>query len=153
MASSKKIQLEELSNTLAKFQKAEEFVVPERGWINTLRNTLRISEEQFSEKLKLNRGGVFSLERSEKDGTISIETLSEVANALDMKLMYAIVPKSGTLSNFIMHKARRIAEDIILKADPSIDKNRDGDYPEDVVESIESLATDIKRELRKALWE
>ena len=153
MASSKKIQIRQLDEKLKPFVDAVDLVAPERGWINAIRNTINISEEQFSDRLKLNRGGIFSLERSEKDGTISIDTLSEVAEALEMKLVYAIIPKSGNLDSFITKKAMKVAEGIVLDSDPSIKLNHEGFYTAEVTESIEALAQDIKRELRKSLWE
>ncbi len=153
MASNKKIQIDQLDRMIKPIVEAGDFAMPERGWINLIRNTINISEEQFSDRLKLNRGGIFSLERSEKDGSISIDTLSEVAEALEMKLIYAIIPKDGTLDQFISRKAKTLATQIVLDSDPTIKIDRNGEYAEDVVESIESLATDIKRELRKSLWE
>lgn len=81
---------------------------PHGGWIRAIRTGLGMSQEVLARRLGVAPPTVTKLERSEVRDTISIGKLAEVADALDCRLVYALVPNS-TLQQSVDAQARRAA--------------------------------------------
>ena len=85
MRNKKKLLIEQLDQKLEPFQKTELVLVPNKGWINTIRTALNMTKAQLGTRLKITRQGVKNIEESESKGSISINALKEVGEALDLK--------------------------------------------------------------------
>jgi hypothetical protein len=79
--------------------------------------------------------------------------LKEVGDALNMKLVYGFVPKDGSIQELIYKKAETLARKIVLRTDQSMKLEDQGIGQEKVIGSIKDLAEEIKREMRKSLWD
>jgi len=60
-----------------------------------------MSMQQLGNKLGISKQGVLDIERREKDGSITIKSLKEVARAMDMQLVYGFIPIDGSLDSLI----------------------------------------------------
>ena len=149
----RKLLVEQLDEKLAPFQQAKLVLVPDRGWIHTIRKTLNMTMEQLGNKLGISRQGVYKIEESEANGTITHNTLNKVAAALNMKLVYALVPNEGTIDQLIQKKAEELAQKIVLRTNQNMRLEDQGIKSEKLETSIQDLAYEIKRELRKSLWD
>lgn len=145
--------IEQLDQKLKPFLKTKMALVPERGWINTIRNTLNMTMAQLGTKLNITRQGVRKIEESEAHGTITLNTLKEVATALELKLVYALVPKDGTIDDLIQVKAEKLARKIVLRTNQNMKLEDQGIGDEKLNDTINDLANEIKREVRKSLWD
>ena len=153
MRNKKKLLIEQLDQKLKYFQKTEMVLVPEKGWINTIRTALNMTMAQLGTKLNITRQGVKSIEESEAKGTITINSLKDIAEALDLKFVYGFVPKDGTIDNLINSKAEKLARKIVLRTNQNMKLENQGIRDEKINESIIDLANEIKREMRKSLWD
>ena len=108
---------------------------------------------QLGTKLKITRQGVKSIEESEAKGSISIKSLKEVGEALDLKFVYGFVPKNGTIDNLVNIKAEKLAQKIVLRTNQNMKLEDQGIGDEKIQETIKELANEIKREMRKSLWD
>ncbi len=108
---------------------------------------------QLGTKLNITRQGVKKIEESEANGTITIKTLKEVAAAMDMKLVYSMVPKGGTIDDLIHVKSERLAKKIVLRTNQNMKLEDQGIGDEKINETIKDLTNEIKREVRKSLWD
>ena len=153
MRNNKKLLIERLDQKLQPFQKTEMVLVPEKGWINTIRTALNMTMAQLGTKLNITRQGVKSIEESEAKGTISINSLKDIGEVLDLKLVYGFVPKDGTIDNLINSKAEKLARKIVLRTNQNMKLENQGIRDEKINESIIDLANEIKREMRKSLWD
>lgn len=153
MRNQKKLLIDQLDQKLKHFQGAGNVTVPSSGWVNTIRTTLNMTMEQLGDKLKITRQGVKWIEDSEANGTITINSLKEVGDALEMKLVYGLVPKDGTIQELIDAKAEALARKIVLRTDQSMRLEDQGIEEGKINESIKDLAEEIKREMRKSLWD
>jgi predicted DNA-binding mobile mystery protein A len=153
MRNKRKLMIEQLDKELMPFLKTKEVLLPDRGWINTIRTTLNMTMAQLGKKLNITRQGVKKIEDSESNGTITINSIREVANAMEMKLVYAIVPKDGSIDDFIQSKSEKLAQKIVLRTHQNMRLENQGIADERIRESIKDLASEIKRELRKSLWD
>ncbi|NJO88674.1 MAG: hypothetical protein HC831_06705 [Chloroflexia bacterium] len=48
-------------------------------------------------------------------GSVTLNTLKEVGNALDMRLVYGFIPRDKTLEHMIEKKAMEVAKEIVLR--------------------------------------
>lgn len=153
MRNKRKLLIEQLDQKLEPFQKTGLVLVPNKGWINTIRTVLNMTMAQLGAKLKITRQGVNKIEESESKGSISLNSLKEVGEALDLKLVYGFVPKNGTFENLINLKAEKLARKIVLRTNQNMKLEDQGIGDEKINKTIKELASEIKREMRKSLWE
>ena len=113
-----------------------------RGYIREIRDCLGITSTQLASMLKVSQPAVAGLEKSEIEGTISLNTLRKVAQALDCQLVFSLVPNSSLEQN-LASRAKKVATRILKKR--TAGKN-DG-------KQIDELATQLMRDLDKRLWE
>jgi predicted DNA-binding mobile mystery protein A len=81
---------------------------PVRGWIKAIREALGMTAEQLAKRLGVKQPSVVAFEQSEAKGTIELATLRRVAEALDCKLVYALVPNKP-LEQTVRERARLFA--------------------------------------------
>jgi predicted DNA-binding mobile mystery protein A len=153
MRNQKKLLIEQLDQKLAKFKDAGMVLVPQKGWINTIRTTLNMTRDQLGTKLKLTKGAIQKIEEREAAGQITINKLRDIGQALDMQFVYGFVPKDGTIDNLINSKAEKLAQEIVLRTNHNMKLEDQGIGNDKINISIKDLAHEIKREMRKSLWE
>ncbi|SRR5579863_196434 len=81
------------------------FAPPVHGWIKAIREALGMSTAQLARRLRVAQPTVVAAELSEEKGTIQLATLRRAADALDCKLVYALVP-NRSLEETIRDRAR-----------------------------------------------
>lgn len=83
---------------------------PKGGWIKTVRGALGMTRAQLAARTGISPSTVNSLERSEAQGSITLESLEKLATGLGGKLVYAIVPPAGkTFEQVVGERAETIA--------------------------------------------
>ena len=120
MRNKKRLLIEQLDQKLATFKGAGMVLLPQKGWINTIRTTLNMTREQLATKLKLTKGAIQKVEEREASGQITLNKLRDVGQALDMQFVYGFVPKSGTIDNLIDSKAQKLATKIVLRTNQNM---------------------------------
>lgn len=148
-----KLLIEQLDEKLVKFQHTRMVQVPEKGWIHTIRTTLNMSRDQLGTKLSLTKGAIQKIEEREATGQITINKLKDVGDKLDMQFVYGFIPKDGTIENLIKIKAEKLAQKIVLRTNQNMKLENQGISNKKINDSIIDLADEIKREMRKSLWD
>jgi len=152
MRNQKKLLLEQLDRKLKLFKEAGKDSVPEKGWINNIRNTLNMTLEQLGNKLNITRQGIKKIEEREASGSISINSLKEVGKAFDMKFIYGFAPINKSVEEMVDIKAHELARKIVLRTNQNMQLEKQGNSEERIIKAIEELATEIKRDMQKSLW-
>ena len=153
MRNKKKLLIEQLDQKLANYKDAGMVLVPQKGWVNTIRTTLNMTRDQLGTKLDMTKGAIQKIEERESTGQITINKLKDVGNALDMKFVYGFIPKDGTIENLINLKAEKLARKIVLRTNQNMKLEDQGISKDKIDDSIIDLANEIKREMRKSLWD
>ncbi|MGY8911286.1 MAG: mobile mystery protein A, partial [Flavobacteriales bacterium] len=65
MRNKQKLLIEQLDQKLQPFSETRKVLIPERGWINTIRTSLNMTMAQLGTKLNITRQGVKRIEESE----------------------------------------------------------------------------------------
>ena len=68
---------------------------PTNGLLRAVRQALRVPLAEIAEKMGVNRSVIWDLESGERKNTISLRSLSRMADAMGCKVVYGIVPKGG----------------------------------------------------------
>lgn len=153
MRNQKKLLLEQLDRKLESFHGTDKVQVPQNGWISTIRATLNMTMEQLGSRLNMTRQGVKKIEEREASGAISIKSLKEVGVALDMQFVYGFVPRQSSIEKLVDLKSRQLARKIVLRTNQNMKLENQGNSDERITQAIEELASEIKREMRKSLWD
>jgi len=153
MRNKKKLLIEQLDQKLANFKDASMILVPQKGWVNTIRTTLNMTRNQLGVKLDLTKGAIQKIEEREATGQITINKLKDVGNALNMKFVYGFIPKDGTIESLVNLKAEKLARKIVLRTNQNMKLEDQGIGDEKIAKTIKELANEITREMKKSLWD
>jgi predicted DNA-binding mobile mystery protein A len=127
--------------------------IPSGGWLRSLRQGLGFTLDQLAKRMGVSRQHIGQVESREAQGTISLNSLREVAHALDMDLYYALVPKDGSLQALIERRAFELAREVVMRTHQSMTLEGQAVSDERLKEAIEEQAAELRREMPKQLWD
>jgi predicted DNA-binding mobile mystery protein A len=151
--SKKSLQLQQLNSKLLGFASLGQSTRPPTGWIKAIRTALGMSMQQLGNKLKISKQGILDIEKREKEGSITIKSLREIARAMDMQLVYGFLPNDGSLDALIERRAAEIATQIVMRTSNTMKLEDQTNSNERIEEAIKERATAIKNEMPKILWD
>ena len=93
------------------------------------------------------------MEKREKDGSITIKSLREIARAMDMQLVYGFVPNDGSLDALIEKRATELATQIVMRTANTMKLEDQANSKKRLETAIRERAAAIKNELPKILWD
>ncbi len=149
----KKLQIDQLERKLSGLKGVQQVVPPPTGWLKAIRVSLGMSLQQLANKLSITKQSVQEIEKREKEGSITIKSLREAANALDMQLVYGLVPKDGSLENLIDRKARELARQIVSRTSNTMKLEDQENTKQRLQKAVEERAAILKSEMPKILWD
>lgn len=132
---------------------AAELAPPKQGWLRTLRESLGMTLRQAGERCGIRPQSVAAAEKAEVDGTASFQTIRRLAEAMDAKLVYAIVPKHGSVERVIQERARVLASRILKSTAHTMALEDQGISKNEIESQIEDLASELLSMSREILWE
>ena len=106
----------------------------------------------LAERLGVSRNTVYASIQNEQAGTISLNQLNKIADAMGGRLVYAIIPREGPVEEIVLAQARAKARRIIqrTRAHMALEEQSEGLRSE--TDMIEELAANIIREGRRDFW-
>lgn len=131
---------------------ARSIAKPLGGWIATFQEAIGMSAPALAERLGISRNNIYTAIQNEQAGTISVNQLEKIADAMGGRLVYAIIPREGPVEDIVLKQARAKARRIIqrTRAHMALEEQTEGLRSE--TEMIEELAADIIREGRRDFW-
>lgn len=114
------LRLKQLDRSMEPFQTAQKVPRPSKGWIRTIRQVLGVSSGELARRLGTSRQLPLQLEKGEAEDRITLKSLRAVANALDCDLVYALVPRAGSMQELIENRARAEAKKQVLGVEHSM---------------------------------
>ncbi len=124
---------------------------PPLGWVRALRDALGLTGAQLARRLGIRPASLSELEKNEAKGAITLATLKRAAEALDCKLVYALVPNQS-LEKTVDEAARAAAQKELVAALQTMELETQGLRASDKREMLEALAADIAKKGGKRLW-
>ena len=148
-----KLIIEQLDRKFLTLKSLNQFSSPERGWIFNIRTALKMSLRQLGKRLGISAQSVKEIEQREAEGSLTLRSLSDVAKALDMKLVYAIIPKEETLERMIEKKADKIAREIVLRTSNTMSLEDQKVSDTRIKKAIKEKADEIINKMPRYLWD
>ncbi len=135
------------------FAALKQVAMPPTGWIKAIRTAIGMSMQQLGNKLNVSKQGVMDIEKREKDGSITIKSLREIARAMDMQLVYGFVPNDGSLDALIEKRATELATQIVMRTATTMKLEDQANSKKRIEAAIKERATAIQNEMPKILWD
>lgn len=150
----KKLQLEQLNKKMRLFDSLSKLTLAEIGWVYSLRSALGMSLGQLGKKLGMTAQSVKELEDREKEQTVSLKSLSEVARALDLQFVYGFAfKKNDNLKKIISRRAYALAQEIVLQTDRTMKLENQSISKARFKNAIKEKANKIIEEMPRNLWD
>lgn len=125
-------------------------VRPDLGWLRTIREALGMSTYELARRMDLSQTRVRQFEEAERQGSIRLSTMNRVAEALNCKFLYVLVPNES-LEEMVHRQARHKAATQLSISDPDTLENEADDLADlRRVVQLDDLTTQFVD--RQGLW-
>lgn len=148
-----KLILSQVDNKLSHYREFLELEIPSEGWIYTIRKALKMTLKQLGKKMNISPQSVKEMEKREKVGSITLRSLQEVGVALNMKFVYAFIPKEKSLQNMIEKRAYEIATEIVHRTSNTMKLEAQEVSEKRLQEAIKERVEQIQYEMPGYLWD
>lgn len=144
----KHLQLQTLDQHMAEIRVCDR---PSDGWIRAVRKSLGMSVRQLATRMRVTQQALSQLEAKELNETVSIKTLRKAAEALNCRLVYALVPNDGGLQGILDKQALMKAKDIVSAVDHTMQLEAQG--VGNLQQKIKETAEELAKNPNSKLWE
>lgn len=148
-----KLLIEQADKKMEQLKPMENIQVPRKGWISAIRSALKMSLRQMGNRLNISAQSAMEIEQREASGAITIRSLREVANALDLKLVYGFISKEVSLEALIEKRALEIARGIVERTSNTMKLEGQENSDARIIKAVKSKAEEIKNKMPKYLWD
>ena len=145
------LRIRQLDEALAPAAHLRDRPPPPEGWVRAVRQALGMSIRQLARRASLSPTAVASIERNEAKGSVRLESLTRMAEALDCELVYAMVPH-GSLEETLSRHARRAAEQLVGRVAVSMELEDQGTTPREMEHQIEEAMDRLLAD-RSRIWD
>ena len=145
--------IQQTDKKLEHFKHLKTAATPPLGWINTFRKSLKMSLRQLGNRLRISAQSVKEIEEREASGTITLNSLRDAANAMDMKLVYGFVSKHDSLEQMIEKRAKELATEIVMRTHATMTLEDQQNSKERIEQAVTLKTAEIKFEMPKYLWD
>ena len=145
--------LQQTDKKLEGFKNLKSTVVPTKGWVNTFRIALKMSLRQLGNCLNITPQSTKEIEEREANGTITLKSLRDVANAMDMQMVYGFVSKHESLEHMIEKREKELATEIAMRTNNKMTLENQQDSMGRIEKAIAQKTNEIKSEMPKYLWD
>lgn len=127
---------------------------PPSGWVKAIRGSLGLSIRQLADRVGVGHGSINQIEKREPKKRVTLESLEQVARAMDCKLVYAIVPQEvgGTLEDIIDARAKEAATRIMRNVAHSMRLEAQGTSEKEIIREVERIAKELKESGDARIW-
>lgn len=151
-AKHKKLAREQLDATLKRFEPLKTLVPHGKGWVRAIRNALGMTGEQLAIRLNVNKQRVSRIEQDEKLGKVRLETLRNVAEAMDCIFVYAFVPRDS-LEQTVRNQVKLVAQKRAARSNQMMRLEKQELSNSEKEKSLKDLIVDITNTMPKSLWD
>jgi predicted DNA-binding mobile mystery protein A len=144
----KQIQLHTLDKHLAEISICGR---PSDGWIGSIRKSLGMSVRQLANRIGITQQSTSRLELNEIHDSITLKTLRKAAQAMDCKLVYALVPNKGSLYDIVKKQAIKKSREIVLPVDHTM--MLEAQSVGNAEDKIRQVADELTNNLNSKLWD
>lgn len=146
------LQIEQLDKKLKAFRRLDK-LTPSKGWVFAVRTTLGMSLEQLGKKMGTSAQAVKGLEQREKDGSISLKNLDDLAKVFGLRLTYGFYSPDKDLKKIINDRAYKLAEQIVARTHKTMQLENQANSKSRLKRAVKERAEEIVNKNIKRLWD
>lgn len=141
-----------LDKRLFLFRNNSNFTPPPRGWLKAIRESLGMTTSQMGKRLGVVQSRAVAIEQAETKGTITLNSLEKAAQAMNCRLVYAIVPRKP-LEELVKDRAHQKAKKSLKMTSHTMALEAQTLEAEDEAELLKSLTRKFIEKSGSSLWE
>jgi len=126
--------------------------IPPEGWLCTVRNALGMSAAALARRLGKTRALVSNTEKAELDGGVTIKTMRSMAEAMNCRFVYAIVPKDS-VEDIMSTQAQAKAKRQVMEAGKHMALEQQSLSQKQIAFEIERLQHDMLKDIPANFWD
>jgi predicted DNA-binding mobile mystery protein A len=143
----------QLDDGLQAFRAAQSVQRPRVGWARAIREALGMTQAQLGARIKVSRQAVQDLEHAEAERRITLDSLDRLAEAMQCRVVYALVPKADSLDELRANRASSLAASLLKSADHSMKLEAQGVAKSELDRQRKLLAESLLQGSPRKLWE
>lgn len=151
MPAKENISIQQLEDRLQTLRGVVGTPPPPGGWIRAIREALGLTHAQLGRRVGRRPQTVLDLQQREAAQTIQLNSLRELAEALDCEFVYAIVPRKP-LSTMLDERARAVARETLRRTGYSMELERQGLGVREQERAFEREVDRLLAGSRRKLW-
>lgn len=149
----KRLLLEQADAKMETFRLAASVNQPPEGWINMIRTSLGMTLQQLGNRIGKSASHIKALETNEKNQTITLQSLHELAKGLDLRLVYGFVSNDGSLEQLVARRAEELARKIVGRSAITMDLENQANSDKALQKAIKEKQQELVTEIPKHLWD
>ena len=146
------LRLQQIEETIRPFRALVDTQPPRRGWIRAIQQALGVTNRQLAKRLRLKPQTIEDMQEYEAKETIKLTTLRKLAQALDCRLVYAVVPNKP-LEEMRLEQARKVARRQLKPVAHSMSLEAQGVSDADQKSELDRLVQKLLAGNPRKLWE
>lgn len=148
----KRLRMRQLTERLKPWEEVRDVAPPKGGWIAAIREGLGMGMNQLARRMGIDTTAIAHLENREAAGRITVESLRRAAEAMDSKLVYAIVPNQS-MHDTLQAQARRVARARMGRVGHTMSLEAQDVGHDEALHQEEDLASRLLSEWPRSLWD
>lgn len=126
---------------------------PQSGWIRTVREMLGMTQKQLAERMSVSPPSLARLEKAEVSNATTLKLLDRAAAALQCRLVYVLIPETGSFEDMVRQRAHDVAMRAVEMASTSMQLEGQGVDADMQRQQVQRLAQELIRTADKRMWE
>lgn len=124
---------------------------PSEGWLRTVRTALGMSGTQLATRLGVSKARISKAEKDEPAGSVTLKTMHTMAEAMDCKFVYAVIPEKK-VEEIIKQRAIKKAREQV-KATSTHVALESQSLSKDLIEfEVDRIAKEIIEKMPSDFW-
>ncbi|WP_298743751.1 mobile mystery protein A [uncultured Brevundimonas sp.] len=124
---------------------------PHRGWLRAIREALGMTFKDVAQRMGVSEATVSGYEKREADDSITLGSLRRAAEAMNCRLVYAIVPETS-LEQVVRDRAARIVDERLARVGHTMSLENQGVPSTDFAHERERMIDALLRDEPRSLW-
>jgi predicted DNA-binding mobile mystery protein A len=125
--------------------------LPPEGWLKTVRHALGMSGTQLAKRLGVTKSRVSKAEQGEMTGSITIKTMQSMAEAMNCRFVYAVVPDQE-IEEMIKKRALQNAREQVRSASTHMALEAQTLSDDQLIFEIDRIASEMVEKMPSDLW-
>jgi predicted DNA-binding mobile mystery protein A len=147
------LRIAQLDQILERFRGLGNAPKPKIGWLRTVRLTLGMSMRQLGDRLGISPQAVAQLEEREAQGTVTLDSLQTAARAMDMKLVYVLLPEEGSIESMVEARALQLAREYVSDAVQDLTEQEREQAHDRLEKAVLIKALELRGNMGRRFWD